>query len=215
MLHDEAAVSQCATQPTGFLAKRWTSRNVDIIHLMPLPRAAHFVQWVIRAVPEIIRRGPRFFFRPLHPQDKHGVRAPRPPGHVSALINQPHYGSNMPWPPRISYTPPLGHVVNKTPSPPQDKNVPAAHPLPPEDNFWNSPNGWRRKGAGGHSSANNEHIWAWSAKELNWRDAELSQHRTEYSSAWKNLCWQGSETFPNLKFFWRNDVKVSRVHQWS
>ena len=40
-----------------------------------------------------------FFFRPLHPQDTYGVRAPRPPGHVSALINPPHYGPNMPWPP--------------------------------------------------------------------------------------------------------------------
>ena len=38
----------------------------------------------------------------------------------------------LPHPP-----PPLGHVVNKTPSPP-DKKVSAAHP-PPEDNFWNSP----------------------------------------------------------------------------
>ena len=36
------------------------------------------------------------FFRPLHPQDKLGVRAPRPPGHVSALINPPDYGSNTP-----------------------------------------------------------------------------------------------------------------------
>ena len=40
-----------------------------------------------RAVPEIILGGSGIFFRPLHPQDTHGVRAPRPPGHVSALIN--------------------------------------------------------------------------------------------------------------------------------
>ena len=43
--------------------------------------------------------GAHIFLRPLHPQDTHGVRAPRPPGHVSALINLPHYGSNTPWPP--------------------------------------------------------------------------------------------------------------------
>ena len=50
----------------------------------------------LRAVPEIILGGGTFFFRPLHPQATHGVRAPRPPGHASALINLPHYGSNMP-----------------------------------------------------------------------------------------------------------------------
>ena len=37
------------------------------------------------------------------------------------------------------HPPPLGHIVNKTPSTPSDKKVFAAHP-PPEDNFWNSPN---------------------------------------------------------------------------
>ena len=40
--------------------------------------------------------GGHIFCRQLHPQDKHGVGAPQPPGHVSALINPPHYGSNMP-----------------------------------------------------------------------------------------------------------------------
>ena len=54
------------------------------------------VRNALRAVPEIILGGHFFFFRPLHPQDTQGVRAPRPPGHVSALINPPHYGSNMP-----------------------------------------------------------------------------------------------------------------------
>ena len=48
-----------------------------------------------RAVPEIIL-GAHFIFRPLHPQDTQEVRAPRPPGHVSALIKPPYYGSNMP-----------------------------------------------------------------------------------------------------------------------
>ena len=85
----------------------------------------------LRAVPEIILGGPHFFFRPLHPQDTQGVRAPRPPGHVSALINPPHYGSNMPWPPgqvTPPPPPPLGHIVNKTPSPPPDKKVFAPPP---------------------------------------------------------------------------------------
>ena len=50
----------------------------------------------VRAVPEIILGGAFFFRRPLHPQDTQGVRAPRPPGHVSALINPRDYGSNMP-----------------------------------------------------------------------------------------------------------------------
>ena len=51
----------------------------------------------VRAVPEIILgEWAAFVFRPLHPKDTHGVGAPRPPGHVSALINSPHYGSNTP-----------------------------------------------------------------------------------------------------------------------
>ena len=37
-----------------------------------------------------------FFSDPSTPQDTHGVRAPRPPGQISALINPPHYGANMP-----------------------------------------------------------------------------------------------------------------------
>ena len=67
---------------------------------------------------------------------------PWPPGHVSALINPPHYGSNTPWPPGQGYRPP-------TPTPrthcqqnilhPQDKKG-ACGPPTPEDNFWNSPN---------------------------------------------------------------------------
>ena len=94
----------------------------------------------LRAVPEIILGGGTFFFRPLHPQDTHGVRAPRPPGHVSALINLPHYGSNTPWPPgQVTPPPPLGHTVNKTPSPHRTKKC----LCPPEDNFWNSP--WQNR----------------------------------------------------------------------
>ena len=82
--------------------------------------------------------GPHFFSRPLHTQDTHGVRAPQPPGHISALINPPHYGSNIPWPPGQVTPPPLGHIVNKTPSPPTGQKSACGPPLP-EDNFWNSP----------------------------------------------------------------------------
>ena len=87
----------------------------------------------VRAVPEIILGGAHFFFRPLHPQDTHGVRAPRPPGHVSALINPPPLWIKCALTPRTSYPsipPPLGHTVNKTPSPPPDKKVSVAHPPP-------------------------------------------------------------------------------------
>ena len=38
-----------------------------------------------------------------------GSEPPRPPGHASALINPPHYGSNMPWPP--------GQVTPHSPTP--------------------------------------------------------------------------------------------------
>ena len=71
-----------------------------------------------------------FFFRPLHPQNTHGVRAPRPPGHVSALINPPPTMAQICLDLQdklLPHSPPLGHTVNKTP-PPQDKKVSAAHP---------------------------------------------------------------------------------------
>ena len=65
----------------------------------------------IRAVPEIILKGGGpLFFRCLHPQDKHGVRAPPTP-RTRALINPPHYD------PQDKLSPPLGHIVNKAPSP--------------------------------------------------------------------------------------------------
>ena len=75
--------------------------------------------------------GGTFFFRPLHPQDTQGVGAPRPPGHVSALINPPHYGSNMPWPPGQVTPPsptPRTHCQQNTLPPPPDKKVFAAPP---------------------------------------------------------------------------------------
>ena len=80
-------------------------------------------EWV-GAVPEIILSGgwAAVFYRSLHPQDKHGVRAPWPPGHVSALINPPHYRSNTPWPPGQVTPPPLRHV-NKHPPPTGQKSA--------------------------------------------------------------------------------------------
>ena len=96
----------------------------------------------VRAVPEIILRGggPHFFFRHLHPQDRHGVRAPPPSGHVSALITpRPHYGSNTPWAPgQVTPPPHPSDMLSTKQPPPTGQKVPAAHPR--EDNFWNSPN---------------------------------------------------------------------------
>ena len=85
-------------------------------------------------------QGGHFFFRPLHPQDTHGVRAPRPPGNVSALINPPHYGSNMPWPPGqvTPHPPPHPSDTLSTKHPPPTGQKSVCGP-PPEDNFWNSP----------------------------------------------------------------------------
>ena len=111
-------------------AWRWHLKllNTKTVHKSCKPSDLHHIWKWIRAVPEIIRGG-TFVFRPLHPQDKHGVRAPpQPRGHASALINPPHYGSNMPGPPGQVTPPPLGHIVNKTPSTPQDKKVPAGPP---------------------------------------------------------------------------------------
>ena len=65
------------------------------------------------------RGGPHFFSDPSTPRTHMESESPRPPGHVSALINLPHYGSNTPWPP--------GQVTS-----PQCL-------WPPQDNFWNSP----------------------------------------------------------------------------
>ena len=79
----------------------------------------------LRAVPEIILGGHFFFSDPSIPRTHMESEPPRPPGHVSALINLPHYGSNTPWPP--------GQVTSPPPTPqthcqqntlhPQDINV--------------------------------------------------------------------------------------------
>ena len=66
-------------------------------------------------------RGGTGFSRPLHPQDKHGVRAPQPPGHLSALINPPHYRSNTCWPPRQVAPTPRTHCQQNTPPPHRTK----------------------------------------------------------------------------------------------
>ena len=91
----------------------------------------------LRAVPEIILGGATFFSDPSTPRTNMESEPPWPPGHVSALINPPHYGSNMLWPPGQVIPPPLGHV-NK--HPPFTGQKSACGPPPtPEDNFWNSP----------------------------------------------------------------------------
>ena len=93
-----------------------------------------------RAVPEIILRGGHIFFQTPPPPGHTRSQSPPTPGHVSALINLPHYGSNMPWPPgQVTPPPPPPSDTLSTKHPPTpDKKVFAAHP-PPEDNFWNSP----------------------------------------------------------------------------
>ena len=79
---------------------------------------------LLSAVPEIIPGGgATFFFRRLHPQDTHRVRAPRPPGHVCALINPPHYRSNMPWPPGQVTPHPSDTLSTKHPPPTGQKSV--------------------------------------------------------------------------------------------
>ena len=92
----------------------------------------------VRAVPEIILRGGHGFFSDPSTPRTHGVRAPQPPGHVSALtrptmdqICLDPQDKLLPAPP-----PPRTHCQQNT-LPPQDKKVSAA---PPEDNFWNRPN---------------------------------------------------------------------------
>ena len=68
-----------------------------------------------------------FFFRPLHPQDTHGVGVPQPSGHVSALINpRPLWIKYALTPGQV--TPPRTRQQNTLP--PQDKKVPVAHPPP-------------------------------------------------------------------------------------
>ena len=99
----------------------------------------------LRAVPEIILGGGTFFFRSLHPQDTHGVRAPRPagqfcepdppsPGHAPlwikyALTPPGQVNPPPPGPDGQRDPPPLGHIVNKTPSPYRTKKCLRPTPL--------------------------------------------------------------------------------------
>ena len=99
-----------------------------------------FISWMLptyacwfRAVPEIILRGGTFSFRPLHPWDTHGVRAPWPSGHSRTTMDQVRLD------PRDKLTlHPSDRLSTKHPPPPQDTKS-ACGPTPPEDNFWNSP----------------------------------------------------------------------------
>ena len=86
----------------------------------------------IRDVPEIILGGTFFFQTPPPPGHTWSQSPPpRPPGHVSALINLPHHGSNTPWPPGQVTSPPhptpRTHCQQNTLHP-QDKKVFAAPP---------------------------------------------------------------------------------------
>ena len=134
-------MDQC-TRRDLYDGKRYVERCSELIKMtwlkddIRVTLDGNFTPKRLRAVPEIMLRGGRIFCRPLHPKDKHGVRAPRPPGHVSALINPHHYayGSNKyALTPRTSYPhptpPPLGHV-NKTPSPPPTGQKSACGPPP-------------------------------------------------------------------------------------
>ena len=114
------------------------------------PKVALFQTPLSLGLFQKLSSGGAHFFRPLHPQDTHGVRGPRPPGHVSVLINLAPLWIKYALTPRTSYSPsptPRTHCQQNTP--PQDKKkVPAAHP-PPENNFWNSPYACEHRGAGG------------------------------------------------------------------
>ena len=65
--------------------------------------------------------------RPLHPQETHGVRAPQPPGHVSALINLAPLWIKYTLTPRTGYSP-TPRTRQRNTLPPKDKKVPVAHP---------------------------------------------------------------------------------------
>ena len=63
--------------------------------------------------------GQQFLSDPSTPRTNMESEPPRPPGHVSALITPPHYGSSMPWPP--------GQV---TPTPHPSDKLSTKHPQP-------------------------------------------------------------------------------------
>ena len=88
----------------------------------------------IRAVPEIILGGGGgniFFPDPSTPPGHTWSQSLPTPRTLSVLINPAPLWIKYALTPRTSYrpTPPtFGHIINKTPSPPQDKKVPVAHP---------------------------------------------------------------------------------------
>ena len=92
----------------------------------------------LRAVPELNypQGGAQFFSDPSIPRARTNMDSeppPRPPGHVSALINPPHYGSNMPWPPgQVTPTPRTHCQQNSinTPPPHRTKKCLRPHPTP-------------------------------------------------------------------------------------
>ena len=80
-------------------------------------------------------RGGCIFSDPSSPRTHMESELPQPPGHVSALLNPPHYGSNMPWPPGQVTPHPSDTLSTKHPPPTGQKSACS----PPEHNFWNSP----------------------------------------------------------------------------
>ena len=97
-----SVIHHCARHASGILSPLFKLTVIVLVYVTKDPTSkgrsispVSSDRCVLRAVPEIILGG-GIFFRPLHPQDTHGVGAPRPPGHVSALINPPYYGSNTP-----------------------------------------------------------------------------------------------------------------------
>ena len=72
--------------------------------------------------------GPALFSDPSTPRTSIESERPTPRTHLRALINPPHYGSNMPWPPGQVTLPPPPTPRTRCQHPPQDKKVPAAHP---------------------------------------------------------------------------------------
>ena len=82
---------------------------------------------LVRAVPEIILGGTAFFSKPFHPQDTHG-RSQSPP--TLRTSPSPLWIKYALTPGQFTPPPPLGHVVNNTPSPPTGQKS-ACGPLPP------------------------------------------------------------------------------------
>ena len=152
---DRALKTQAVSCRTPSETKRTLSSCLSLLMLTPLfllcsqplclgtpPRQPRLVGPLTESSKGCSRnypRGARFFFQtPPTPRTHMESEPPRPPGHVSALINPPHYGSNMPWPPG-QVTPPPPHpsdTLSTKHPPPPDTKVFAA----PQDNFWHSPN---------------------------------------------------------------------------